>query len=135
VRDPFYNDLPPEERIAAMQDEFERLDLEIERDRASLAERWRNVGPGPSKGLIRIRNAEIALEEKEVRSNWLFSQLHPVAIDGIGVVGQAGYQPCRSCGAQTGEEAAYERASLCTRCWKEWTPSTPATAHTEGTTP
>jgi hypothetical protein len=131
-RDSFLNDQRPEERLAAMRDEYDRLELELDRERADLDQRRANIVPGPSRGLVAIRNREAALRRKEARANWLHSQLHPVAIDGLGVVGMDGYITCRSCNAQTGKEAAFERAGLCVSCFTAWTPSRQATNQTEG---
>jgi hypothetical protein len=132
-RDPYYNDLEPEERIAKMRDEYDALELEIERRRRDLELRRSVSGHGPTRGLNAIRRAEQLLDEKDARHSWLHGQLYPILTIGE-ASGTPGYVFCRSCGAQTGEDAEFERASLCTACWTKWTPSSEqAPTDTEGT--
>ncbi len=124
-RDEYYNSLPPEERIAAMQDDYDVLELEIDADAERLTERRRHMAPGPRRGINSLRLAEARLAEKEQRANWLHSQLKHVVYSNGSNGSNPGYIVCRSCGAYTGKDAEYERASLCQKCFAQATPTQP----------
>jgi hypothetical protein len=127
-----YNDLDPETRVAQMRDELELVEAHLRRALAELDARKNNAYDTPGRIANRVRIQQAKVDELEARSNELFGELNRCVVGGD-VSAPAGYIFCRSCNAQTGKEAAYERASLCTRCWDEWTPSTTPTARTEGT--
>jgi hypothetical protein len=123
LRDPL-SDVTPEERIEQMRDELERLEDELVRARAELDRRRLIGGPGPSQGRWSLRLFEAKIAAKEARSNELFGRLNACVIGGRSIP-PAGYIFCRACGAQTGSEAHYERADLCTSCFNTATNPSP----------
>jgi hypothetical protein len=123
LRDPL-SEVSPEERIEAMRDELADLEDAIPRERDALETRRRAGGPGPRRGRPMIESKERKLAAMEARANELFGQLNACAI-GDSIVPPSGYVFCRSCRAQTGREANYERAGLCTSCFSTATNPSP----------
>jgi hypothetical protein len=123
LRDPL-SEVSPEERIEAMRDELADLEDAIPRERAALEIRRRAGGPGPRRGRLMIESKEEKLAEMEARANELFGALNACAI-GDTIAPPSGYVFCRACNAQTGREAHFERAGLCTSCFFTATNPTP----------
>lgn len=115
LRDPL-SEVTPEERIEQMRDELESLEDELVRLRSQLEQRRLVGGPGPNKGRWSLRLMEAKIADKEVRADKLHGALNACVVGGS-IMAPRGYIFCRACSAQTGREAHFERAGLCTSCF------------------